>query len=87
MRLWQKGIVAGALIGFIVSLFKKEERTYILNQSKGAKQHLSYYYQNPSTAIHQVRVKLNQAVTSTDKLVNQLDEIETKLEKRDQNNS
>ncbi|MDQ0351983.1 ABC-type dipeptide/oligopeptide/nickel transport system ATPase subunit [Alkalibacillus filiformis] len=82
MRLWQKGIVFGALIGFLLTLFKREERQHVLNQSKETVNQVKYIYQHPSQSVHQLRVKLNDVMSGVDQFIYQLDQIEKKMSEK-----
>ncbi|GEN46826.1 hypothetical protein [Alkalibacillus haloalkaliphilus] len=82
MRLWQKGIVFGALFGFLITLFKREERQYVLTQSKQAVGQVKYIYQHPSQSVHQLRVKLNDVMSGVDQFIYQLDQIEKKMNEK-----
>ncbi|GAA0450432.1 hypothetical protein [Alkalibacillus silvisoli] len=82
MRLWQKGVVFGALIGFLITLFKREERQYVFDQSKQAIEQVKCIYHHPTQSVHQLRVRLSDVTSGVDQFVNQLDQIEKKLSER-----
>ncbi|MET3683136.1 gas vesicle protein [Alkalibacillus flavidus] len=88
MRLWQKGLVIGALSGFVLSLIQRDERQHVLGQSKRAAGQVKHIYQNPSESVRQLRLKLNDVMTNVDQFVQQLDQVQQKLDqKTDDKNS
>ncbi|NIK11603.1 hypothetical protein ACKXGF_03595 [Alkalibacillus sp. S2W] len=82
MRLWQKGIVIGALTGFLLSLIQKDERQHVLDRSKQATGKMKQVYQHPSDSVRQLRMKLNNIMVNMDKFVQQLDQVEQKIDER-----
>ncbi|PKR76929.1 hypothetical protein CEY16_14075 [Halalkalibacillus sediminis] len=79
---WKKGLVFGALVGFLLTLFKREEREEVRNGSRKVKDQVKYVYTHPSETIHRLRMKLNQMNEGTDKVIEQLNQIEQFFEKR-----
>ncbi len=75
-------MLVGAVVGFSFAMFKQEERHHVINQSKEALDQFKEIYHHPSRTIHQLRLRLDQASTSVEQFVNQLDQIEKKLSER-----
>ncbi|MDQ0159802.1 hypothetical protein [Alkalibacillus salilacus] len=82
MRLWQKGIVFGALTGFLLSLIQRDERQHVMDCSKQATSKMKQVYQHPSDSVKQLRMKLNDIMVNMDKFVQQLDQVERKIDER-----
>ncbi|MCP3029071.1 YtxH domain-containing protein [Halobacillus sp. A5] len=86
-----KGIAAGALIGGAVMLFDKNTRQYVMNKSKGAGVSCQNYLQQPSEAIHAVRLsyesfskKLNKGIDDILVLLNKAEEALNKIGEMDE---
>lgn len=83
-KLWT-GIIVGASIGGLVSLFNKDTREYVKESSTKAMDKAQYYTTNPDIAVTQVKQtvsKVNQVVSSNSKsAMNVLDQIEGSVQK------
>ncbi|MFG6149818.1 YtxH domain-containing protein [Halobacillus sp. B23F22_1] len=72
------GIVTGALIGGAIVLFDKNTRQYVMSKSKGAGNCCRNYIEQPSEAIHDLRLSYE---SFSKKLNNGIDEILVLLKK------
>jgi gas vesicle protein len=79
------GIILGASIGALVSLLNGDTREYVKDTSKKIGDQASFYAQNPSIGVNQVKkgvVTLNQVVNSnTESALNALGQIDSSLTK------
>ncbi|OZU87733.1 hypothetical protein CIL03_15315 [Virgibacillus indicus] len=79
------GVAIGAAAGGLVTLFDKETRDYTKEKFNTAKASSSYFIQNPSEAVHNVRTAFdtfNQNFASgADSAINALEQVENTLEK------
>ncbi|WP_101846125.1 hypothetical protein [Halobacillus sp. Marseille-P3879] len=86
-----KGIVAGALIGGAVMLCDKNTRRYVTGKSKNAAVCCRSYIDQPSEAIHEIRVsyesfsnKLNNGIDNLLVLLKKTEEALTKIGELDE---
>lgn len=79
------GIIVGAAVGGLVSLFNSETRTYVKESSGKLAEGASFYASNPDLAVNQVKkavTTVNQAITSnTDSAMNVLDQVDGSIQK------
>jgi len=79
------GVVAGAVIGGVVSLFDKDTRVFVKTKCNQAKDGSSYYIKHPSEAVHNARNMLdtfNQTFSSgSANAINALEQVEETLDK------
>jgi len=83
-RLWT-GIIIGASVGGLISLFNDETREYVKESSSKVMDSATFYTTNPDIAINKVKrtvTTVNQMITSnTDSAMNVLDQVEDSLQK------
>lgn len=79
------GILVGAILGGIVSLFNTDTRNYTKNKWNETKATTSYYVSNPVEAVRQLKQsvhQVNQTVSNeAENAINALDQVETSLSK------
>ncbi|PAV28101.1 hypothetical protein CIL05_18510 [Virgibacillus profundi] len=79
------GVAIGAAAGGLVTLFDKDTRDYTKEKLNAAKSGSTYFIQNPSEAIHNMRNafdKFNQNFSSgAESAINALEQVEDTLEK------
>lgn len=79
------GIVVGASIGGLISLFNEDARKYAKSSLTKSCENLSHYAKNPAEAVSTVRqtvLSLNEAVeNNTESAVNALEQVENSLNK------
>jgi|SRR5699024_1484929 len=79
------GVISGAIVGGVVSLFNKNTRNYVKTKCDEAKVSSSYYVKNPSEAIHKAKQKVdsfNHTFSSgADNALNALEQVGDTLEK------
>ncbi|UJL47294.1 YtxH domain-containing protein [Virgibacillus sp. NKC19-16] len=79
------GVVTGAVVGGLVTLFDRETRHYAKNKLTTVKSGTTYMVKNPSETVHNMRValnKLNDNLSSgSSNLMNALEQVEGSLEK------
>ncbi|GAB3042648.1 YtxH domain-containing protein [Virgibacillus ainsalahensis] len=79
------GILTGAAIGGLVTLFDKETRKYTVNKLNTVKSGSSYWIQNPSEAVHKLRMTLDKVSENfpdgAANVINALETAEKQLEK------
>ncbi|MFC7322845.1 YtxH domain-containing protein [Halobacillus campisalis] len=76
-----KGVLAGAVIGGALMLLDKETRSYVVTKTKGASTSCRSYVNQPSEAIHSVRVNYE---TFSQKLNKGIDELLVLLKKTEE---
>ncbi|MFD2639222.1 hypothetical protein [Piscibacillus salipiscarius] len=84
LKSWQSSMLVGALVGLAVSMFNREERESFKSGSKKTYQQIKHIYSHPSETIRQLRLKLDQVSQGTDKLIEQIDQVEKLVDKVDQ---
>lgn len=84
LKTWQSSVLIGALVGLAVSMFSRDERESFKKSSKKTYQQIKHVYSHPSETIRQLRLKLNQVSQGTDKLIEQIDQVERLIDKVDQ---
>lgn len=79
------GVLIGALLGGLMTLFDKETRSTTKIQCKNAKNKTSYYLKHPSEAVRNARVACNQFNEtfnkSADGAINALEQVETTIDR------
>ncbi|WP_404451430.1 YtxH domain-containing protein [Virgibacillus necropolis] len=79
------GIIIGALIGGLSTLFDQETRSRTKVQYLSAKRKTNYYMKHPSEAVQNARVACNQFNetfnTSADNAINALEQVEQTIDK------
>ncbi|MFC0014180.1 MULTISPECIES: hypothetical protein [Allobacillus] len=83
MEKWKKGMLVGAALGLFVSLIDRQEREKVKNYSKNMGSEIRQVYSQPSTAISQLRTKLNDVTRGTDRVIQQLNQLESFFNKYD----
>ncbi len=83
MEKWKKGMLVGALLGLLVTMFDRQERDRVKVYSKNMKNEIRQVYSHPSQTITQLRHKLNDVTRGTDKVIQQLDQLESFFNKYD----
>ncbi|MGP4071719.1 YtxH domain-containing protein [Piscibacillus sp. B03] len=84
LKSWQSSVLIGAAIGLAVSMFNREERENFKSGSKKTYNQIKHIYSHPSDSIRQLRLKLDQVSKGTDKLLEQIDQVERLIDKVDQ---
>ncbi|SEQ49787.1 hypothetical protein [Piscibacillus halophilus] len=84
LKSWQASVIVGALVGLGVSMFDREERENFKRGSKKTYQQIKHIYSHPSDSVRQLRLKLNQVSQGTDKLLEQINQVERIIDKVDQ---
>jgi gas vesicle protein len=78
-------VVTGAAVGGLVALFDKETRTYTKSKLGTVKSSSSYFFKNPSEAVHNVRTAFdtfNKSFASgAENAINALEQVENSLDK------
>lgn len=78
-------VMTGAVVGGLAALFDKETRTYTKNKLRSAKNSSSYFLQNPSEAVHNVRVAFDtfnkNFASGAENTINALEQVENSLDK------
>lgn len=78
------GVLIGALVGGLITLFDKKTRTATKTQCKNAKNKTNYYVKHPSEAIKNARIACNQFNDtfnkSADSAINALEQVETTID-------
>ncbi|WP_163580979.1 YtxH domain-containing protein [Gracilibacillus saliphilus] len=87
-----KGILAGAIVGGLITLSDRETRSYVTRKLQVCGNKTSYYAKNPADAIHQLNSnyarwseQLATGLTSALNMLHQLQELTEKIDKRDDN--
>lgn len=79
------GVIIGALVGGLATLFDQETRKTTKVQYLGAKVKTNYYMKHPSEAVQNARVACNQFNesfnTSADNAINALEQVEQTIDK------
>lgn len=79
-----RGIIIGAVVGGIVALFDKDARDYAKRKAVDTSTTTKYFLKNPSEAIHNVRVTVDQFnqdfVKGVENTVNALEQVENTLD-------
>ncbi|WP_373895360.1 YtxH domain-containing protein [Virgibacillus natechei] len=79
------GVVSGAVVGGLVTLFDRETRHYAKNKLTTVKSSTTYMVKNPSETVHNIRVALNSLndnlSSGSSNLMNALEQVEDSLEK------
>ncbi|GEL78133.1 hypothetical protein [Tenuibacillus multivorans] len=81
---WKTSILIGAMVGLAVSMFNKEDRQVMKTGSKKTYDQIKHVYKHPSQSLQQLRLRLNQVNQGTNKLLDQLDQLERIFHKYDQ---
>lgn len=80
-----RGIIIGAIVGGIVALFDKDARDYAKQTAQDTSSKTKYFLKNPSEAIHNVRVTVDQLnqdfVKGVENTVNALEQVENTIDK------
>ncbi|RPF50573.1 hypothetical protein [Aquisalibacillus elongatus] len=84
LKSWQTSVLIGALTGFVVSMFNRDERESFKKGSKKTYHQIKHIYTHPSESVRQLRLKLNQVSDGTEKLLEQIDQVERLIDKVDQ---
>ena len=83
MEKWKKGMLVGAALGLLVSLIDRQEREKVKDSSRNMKNEVRQVYSQPSQAITQLRTKLHDVTRGTDRVIQQLDQLESFFNKYD----
>ena len=79
------GVAIGAAAGGLVTLFDKETREYTKEKFNACKSSSSYFIQNPSKAVHNVRTAFDafnkNFASGAESTINALEQVENTLEK------
>lgn len=83
-RLWT-GIISGAVLGGLVTLFNQDTRSYLKDTAEKTYDQANHYMKHPEVGVDKVRqgvVSLNKMVTdNTDSAMNALSQAESTLQK------
>lgn len=81
------GIITGAVIGGLVTLFDKDARIYVKKTCSQTKATTQYYFNHPSETVRKVRSGVQTLQTNLVKgaetAMNTLDKLEQSLDKKD----
>lgn len=84
-RTFWTGVVAGALIGGVVSLMNKNARKYAKEASLTTLENVTFYYKNPSIGLQEMKSSMDRfklTVSETvDASVNALEQVETTMDR------
>ncbi|MBY7142727.1 YtxH domain-containing protein [Virgibacillus sp. NKC19-3] len=79
------GVVTGAVVGGLVTMFDRETRYYAKNKLTTVTSGTTYMVKNPSETVHNIRValaKFNDSLSSgSSNLMNALEQVEDTLDK------
>ncbi|GAE94409.1 hypothetical protein JCM21714_3564 [Gracilibacillus boraciitolerans JCM 21714] len=85
-----KGVVTGAVVGGLITLFDKDTRSFVSKNLQTCGSKSVYYVKHPADAIHQLNQgyakcskQLSSGLTFALDMLNQLQEVTQKVEKRD----
>ncbi|TFB13908.1 hypothetical protein E3U55_15205 [Filobacillus milosensis] len=84
LKTWQSGMIIGALMGLVVSMFNQRERESFKNSSKKTYNQIKHIYKHPSESVRQLRLKIDQVNKGTDNLIDQIEQVQRLIDKVDQ---
>ncbi|MDX8046895.1 YtxH domain-containing protein [Gracilibacillus sp. S3-1-1] len=83
-----KGIIAGAIVGGLITLTDRQTRVYVKTRLKSCSSKASYYVKNPADAVHQLNdnyTKYSELVSSgLTSVLDTLHQLPDLSEKRDE---